>query len=86
MDELLGLIADINPTEIASHIEQGNLAEWCEGWRQVATVTVENLRLSESDLKIIKNDICEIVFVRLLLVFSQSYRRSSKSSSNLDFA
>ena len=49
MDELLGLIADINPTEIASHIEQGNLAEWCEGWRQVATVTVENLRLSESD-------------------------------------
>lgn len=30
-------------------IEQGNLAEWCEGWRQVATVTVENLRLSESD-------------------------------------
>lgn len=42
-------IADINPTEIASHIEQGNLAEWCEGWRQVATVTVENLRLSESD-------------------------------------
>lgn len=49
MDELLGLIADINPTEIASHIEQGNLAERCEGWRQVATVTVENLRLSESD-------------------------------------
>lgn len=49
MDELLGLIADINPTEIASHIEQGNLAEWCEGWRQVATVTVENLRLSEPD-------------------------------------
>lgn len=86
MDELLGLIADINPTEIASHIEQGNLAEWCEGWRQVATVTVENLRLSESDRKIIKNDICEIIFVGLLLVFSQSYRRSSKSSSNLDFA
>lgn len=30
MNELLGLIADINPTEIASHIAEGNLAEWCE--------------------------------------------------------
>lgn len=47
IDELLGFIADINPTEIASHIEQGNLAEWCESWRQVATVAVENLRLTQ---------------------------------------
>lgn len=47
MNELLGLIADINPTEIASHIAEGNLAEWCEIWRQVATVAVENLKQSE---------------------------------------
>lgn len=51
MDELLGLIADINPTEIASHIEQGNLAEWCEGWRQVATVTVEKPQIIRIGLK-----------------------------------
>lgn len=47
MNELLGLIADINPTEIASHIAEENLAEWCEIWRQVATVAAENLKQSE---------------------------------------
>ena len=47
MNELLGLIADINPTEIASHIADGNLAEWCERWRQVATFVAENLKQSE---------------------------------------
>jgi hypothetical protein len=40
MNELLGLIADINPAEIAAHIEQGDLAKWCEIWRQTATVAV----------------------------------------------
>ena len=24
---------DVNPAEIASHIEQGNLKEWCLQWR-----------------------------------------------------
>jgi hypothetical protein len=47
MNDLLGLIADINPTEIAAHIADGNLAEWCETWRQVATVAAENLRLAQ---------------------------------------
>jgi hypothetical protein len=47
MNELLGLIADINPTEIAAHIADGNLAEWCEIWRQVTTVAAENLKQSE---------------------------------------
>lgn len=47
MNEILGLIADINPTEIASHIANGNLAERCETWRQVATVILENLKQSE---------------------------------------
>lgn len=47
MNELLGLIADINPTEIASHIAEGNLTKWCESWRQAATVAAENLKQSE---------------------------------------
>ena len=47
MNELLALIADINPTEIASHIAEGNLAEWCEIWRQVVTVAAENSKQSE---------------------------------------
>lgn len=49
MTEMLGLIADVNPNEIAAHIADGTLAEWCEQWRQVATVAAENLRLSEKD-------------------------------------
>lgn len=44
ISELLGLIADINPTEIASHIAEGNLTKWCESWRQAATVAAENLK------------------------------------------
>ena len=43
--ELLGLIADVNPNEIAAHIADGNLAEWCELWRRQATVAAENLNL-----------------------------------------
>lgn len=49
MTEILGLIADVNPNEIAAHIANGNLADWCELWRQQAMVAVENLRLSEKD-------------------------------------
>lgn len=36
LKELLGLIADISPAEIASHIAQGNLHEWCISWRSAA--------------------------------------------------
>lgn len=32
---------------LAAHIADGNLAEWCETWRQVATVAAENLKQSE---------------------------------------
>lgn len=34
--ELLGLIEDVNPTEIASHIEAGGLHTWCKAWRNAA--------------------------------------------------
>lgn len=40
MQEILGLIADINPVEIASHIADGTLEEWCEALRQALTVMV----------------------------------------------
>ena len=36
MDKLYGLIQDINPKEICNHIENGNLAEWCNAWRIAA--------------------------------------------------
>lgn len=34
MDKLHSLIQDINPSEIASHIERGNLGDWCSTWRE----------------------------------------------------
>ena len=40
--ETLGLIADINPVEIASHIADGTLEEWCKALRQALTVSIEN--------------------------------------------
>lgn len=40
LKELLGLTADINPTEIASHIAQGNLADWCDSWRKKVEATI----------------------------------------------
>ena len=42
MKELLGLIADVNPNEIAAHIADGNLADWCKALRQALTVLVIN--------------------------------------------
>lgn len=36
MDKLYGLIQGINPKEICNHIENGNLAEWCNAWRIAA--------------------------------------------------
>lgn len=36
LKEFLGLLADVNPAEIASHIAQGNLHEWCDNWRSAA--------------------------------------------------
>lgn len=42
MEEILGLIADINPVEISSHIADGTLEEWCEALRQALTILMIN--------------------------------------------
>lgn len=31
---VLGMVEDVNPAEIASHIARGNLHEWCRQWRE----------------------------------------------------
>ena len=41
MDKLYGLIQDINPKEICNHIENGNLAEWCNAWRIAAKESLQ---------------------------------------------
>lgn len=32
LDKILDMISDINPAEIASHIEENELKEWCDTW------------------------------------------------------
>ena len=49
--DILSLIEDVNPNEIASHIADGTLDDWCETWRETATRSVTNVRLPEIDLK-----------------------------------
>ena len=31
---VLGMVEDVNPAEIASHIARGDLHEWCRQWRE----------------------------------------------------
>lgn len=50
MDELLGLIADVNPNEIADQIRNGTLAQWVESWQNQMAIKLENCRLSVAEL------------------------------------
>lgn len=36
--ELMGLIADVNPNEIASHIADGTLLAWTQTWRMKSSM------------------------------------------------
>ena len=55
LTELSGMIEDINPTEITSHILDGTLMSWLAGWKMKSQMLVafllenEKARLSESD-------------------------------------
>lgn len=35
--------ADVNPGEIAAHVEDDSLLEWCNAWRQQAIKIVKSL-------------------------------------------
>lgn len=41
LKELLDLLADVNPAEIASHIAQGNLHDWCISWRRTGEQIIQ---------------------------------------------
>lgn len=55
LTELSGMIEDINPAEITSHILDGTLMSWLAGWKMKSQMLVafllenEKARLSESD-------------------------------------
>lgn len=53
LEELQGLLEDINPNEIVSHIQDGTLLSWLASWRMKTGMLVafllENVKLSEKD-------------------------------------
>lgn len=54
-DELAGMLEDINPNEIVSHILDGTLLSWLASWKMKSQMLVafllenEKARLSEKD-------------------------------------
>lgn len=55
LEELQGLLCDINPNEIVSHIFDGTLIPWLSSWKMKAGMLVafllenEKSKLSEKD-------------------------------------
>lgn len=55
LTELAGMLEDINPVEITSHILDGTLMSWLAGWKMKSQMLVafllenEKARLSEKD-------------------------------------
>lgn len=53
LEEIQGLLEDINPTEIVSHILDGTLLSWLASWRMKVGMLVafllENAKLSDKD-------------------------------------
>lgn len=47
IENIKGLISDVNPAEIVSHIQNDNLTTWCESWQ--ASVQIEIRRIIEGD-------------------------------------
>ena len=53
LTEIQGMLEDINPNEIVSHILDGTLLSWLSTWKMQAGMLVafllENVKLSEKD-------------------------------------
>ena len=53
LEELQGLLEDINPNEIVSHILDGTLLSWLASWRMKTGILVafllENVKIFEKD-------------------------------------
>lgn len=60
LTELQGLLEDINPNEIVSHILDGTLLSWLANWKMQAGMLVafllENDKLSESELEKLRRE------------------------------
>ena len=38
---IAGYVQDVNPKEIASHIEDDTLGQWCEAWRSAVASSLD---------------------------------------------
>ena len=61
MDKLYGLIQDINPKEICNHIENGNLAEWCNAWRIAAKEALQPKTNADRIRAMSDDELCSVV-------------------------
>ena len=39
--DISGYVQDVNPKEIASHIEDDTLRQWCESWRSAVASSLD---------------------------------------------
>ena len=39
--DISGYVQDVNPKEIASHIEDDTLGQWCEAWRSAVASSLD---------------------------------------------
>ena len=44
LNKIAKLSADINPTEIVSHIENDTLGSWCKSWRNEVELAVNSMK------------------------------------------
>jgi hypothetical protein len=61
MDKIYCLIQDINPKEICSHIENGNLAEWCNAWRIAAKEALQPKTNADRIRAMSDEELCEFL-------------------------
>ena len=58
LNKIVKLSADINPTEIASHIEDGTLGSWCKSWQNEVELVVDSMKneMLQLVIGVIKDD------------------------------
>ena len=66
MDKLYGLIQDINPKEICNHIENGNLAEWCNAWRIAAKEALQQKSNADRIRAMSDEEMAEFLYTEFL--------------------
>ena len=51
IEQISNMVFDVNPAEIASHIQNGTLKEWCLRWQQEMNMLIITAPLDYSNSK-----------------------------------